>query len=69
MKRKSKANPNKLRVPIIIENEKQNDSTLSESNHIIKPTPRKTNFCQLQNNIFRNIFDDKQSTPKGINFK
>ena len=69
MKRKSKTNPNKLRAPIIIENEKQNESTVSDSNHIIKPTPLKTNIFQFKNNIFGNVFDEKSKTSNGFCFK
>ena len=69
MKRKSKNNPNKLRAPIIVENEKQDDDIFSETNNIIKPTPRKTNFFRAKNNYFGNNFTDKPKTSNGIGLK
>ena len=69
MKRKSKNNPNKLRVPILVENVKQDEDIFSENNNIIKPTPRKTNCFCVKNNFFGNNFTDKQHASNGIGLK
>ena len=69
MRRKSKNNPNKLRVPILVENEKQDEDIFSENNNIIKPTPRKTNCFSAKNNFFENNFTDKQQASNGIGLK
>ena len=60
MKRKTKNNPNKLIAPIIGENEKLDEGIFTETNNIIKPTPRKTYFLQSKNNLYENSINDKQ---------